>query len=1066
MKSVNHQAFKTKRNFSILVILGVFLGMGLAFLDLAAISLFLSKYDSKDLPLAFVMSGLAGVFVLGIYTFQKNRFSFSRVAIVSFILITLGTFYLYYGLENINYDKYIYWLFIITGPINVLVYYNFRSLGSLIFAQQQHKKLSEWTHIGVIIGAAAIFFSITPLRKELALSISEFVYFAGLLFAIASLLLSLISRSAVVLRELAVSAQYINANNSYAKIRKNNFLVQLALFSLTITVILLFVDYYFYTIVESNYTSTNELLNFLGFFYGCILIAGVFTHLLVYNPIMSKYGLKVALMVLPIVVAVLSGLGIVIGSYFGYVPGTTTFHVFFLTICILKLISTAFNDNLTSNAFRFYFLPIEDLLRQDSLLKITGVVREASIAIAGGILLYMTSATFIDNDVYYAAALIVFCVLCIIIVFKIYSTYRDVLKDTLDKQQLVKTSEARLSYAEKLARETKNIPSDRLPRHLNIINTLDPVVFKSAVLSIINSDNDKAQKIALEQASHLCLLEAIPILDEIMESKYFNVLKNRDLIERTYHKLRGAEFRLEKLTYIEQLTYSKLVNERIFGASLTRYAEEDIKPKLLNKLFRDPVTKVRYYAAAAAAGSENESMLKNLIAMLDNPLYSNAAVAAISATGEQTLPVLESAFHLTGQSEKIQLRIVQIYGRIGSQQAVELLLKKLDLPNQNVIAATLVALSKSGYNVKKDKALNVKRELEEICATTISNMQAYLDLQKEKASTLLLNAITAEIENNYNTIFQLLALLYEAKSVDLVKENINSGNSDQSDFASELLDIFLEEELKPIVLPIVNVSSYSEKINKLQYILPTTSMSKNEVLYDLILKDYKKVNRWTKACAIMELAEENSPSNHDIFAANLVNPDQMLREIAAAAYYRLSEENFAIFIERNKYKKEYAQQALKLIEEVEKGKEGELQESPKLNIEVVRFLNDVAGFQSVPGLVLSEIAKLSKAAYHQIGTEVLSFDEMDEMAFAFIFKGSVSLQKDGRELGVYNQNDFLHDFDFINEGRAEYKLIANENTILFWIDRAAFSELCSFHEVLPDAMLNELNNRKREAIAV
>ncbi|MBL6448811.1 hypothetical protein JMN32_21040 [Fulvivirga sp. 29W222] len=1066
MKSLNHQAFNTKRKFSILATLGIFIGIGLAFLDLAAVSLFLNKYDSQDLPSAFAMSGLVGVIVLGIYAYQKNRFSFSRVAIISFTLITLSTFFIYYGLENIDYYKYVYWLFVLTGPINALVYYNFRSLGSLIFAQQRHKKLSEWTHIGVIIGAATIFFTITPLRKQLALSISEFVYFAGLAFAFSSLLLALISRSSVVLKELAVSAQYINAKNSYFKISKNNFLVQLALFSLTVTVILLFVDYYFLHIVEASYSSTNELLDFLGFFYGCILIAGIFTHILIYNRVMNKYGLKVALLVLPIIVGLLSGLGIVIGSYFGHVPGTNTFHVFFLTICILKLIGTSVNDNLTANAFRYYFLPIEDLLRQDTLLKITGVIREASVAIAGGILLYMTTATFIDNDAYFAAALIIICIVCIIIVFKIYNTYRDVLKNTLDKQQLVKTSEARLSYAEKLARETKNIPLARLPRHLNIINTLDPVVFKSAVLSIINSDNDKAQKIALHQASHLCLLEAIPILDEIMESKYFNVLKNRDLIEKTYHKLRGAEFRLEKLTYIEQLTYSKLVNERIFGASLTRYAEEDIKPKLLNKLFRDPVTKVRYYAAAAAAGSEDESMLKNLIVMLDNPLYSNAAVAAISATGEQTLPVLESAFHLTGQSEKIQLRIVQIYGRIGSQQAVELLLKKLDLPNQNVIAATLVALSKSGYNVKKDKALNIKRELEEICATTISNMQAYLDLQKEKASNLLLNAVTAEIENNYNTIFQLLALLYEAKSVDLVKENINSGNTDQSDFASELLDIFLEEELKPIVLPILNVSSYSEKINKLQYILPTTSMSKNEVLYDLILKDYKKINRWTKACAIMELAEENSPSNHDIFAANLVNPDQMLREIAAAAYYRLSQENFAVFIERDKYKKEYAEQALKLIEDVEKGKEGELQESPKLNIEVVKFLNDIAGLQSVPGLVLSEIAKLTKAAFYPIGTEVVSFNGMDDMAYAFIYKGSVSLQKNGLELNSYDQNGFLHDLDLINEGEAEYNLIANENTILFWIDRSAFSELCSFYEVLPDNLLNELNDKKKEVMAV
>ena len=1064
MKSANSQADKTKTKFSILFFLGTFIGIGLALFDLAAIGLFLAKYDSTDLPLAFVFSGLAGVVVLGIYAYQKNRYSFGRVAIFSFAFIIVTCFYIYYGLENYNQAKFVYRLFILAGPVNILVYYNFRNLGSLVFAQQQHKKLSEWTHIGIILGSSLIFFTIPYIREYFAISASEMVFFSGLTFAVSATLLSFISKNIGVLKELSVSAQYINANNSYLKLKKNNFIVLLSLFSLAVTIILLFVDYYFYTIVESNYKSTTDLINFLGFFYGCILFSGIFVHLLIYNPILSKYGLKIALMVLPIATIVLTVLGIVIGSYFGHTPGTNTFHVFFFTICIIKLLSTSLNENLTANAFRFYFLPIEDLLRHDTIVKVTGVVRAASSVVAGALLYYLTAITFFE-DVHLASAIIAVCIACIIIVVKIYSKYRDVLKDTLDKQQLVKTSEGRLTYAEKLALQVKETSLARLPKLLNVINLLDPVVFKSAILAIINSEDEKAQEIALKKAAHLCLLEAIPIIEEVKASKYFNVLRNRDLIERTYSKLKGAEFRLEKLTYIEQLTYSKLVTERIFGASLTRYAEEDIKPKLLNKLFRDPVTTVRYYAAAAAAGSEDESMLKNLIQMLDNPLYSNAAVAAISATGEKTLPVLETAFHQTGQAEKIQLRIIQIYGRIGSHGAVELLLKKLDLPNQNIIAATLVALSKSGYNVQKEMALNVKRELEEVCHTTLSNMQAYLDLVKTQTSNLLLDALKAEIENNYNTIFQLLALLYDAKSVDLVKENINSGNTDQSDFASELLDIFLEEELKPIVLPILNVSSYTEKINKLQYILPITSMNKNEVLYDLIQKDYKKINRWTKACAIRELAEKNSHSDHDIFAANLVNPDPMLREIAAAAYYNLSQSDFSTFIERNRYKKEYAAQAIKLVQEIEADKQGELQESPKLNIEIVRFLNEIDSLRGVPGLVLSEIAKKAKAAYYDEGTEVASFDFIEDLDYVFIYKGSISLLKDDKLLASFNENTFLNDLDYINQYKGNYKFIAKENTILFTINRAVFSELCSFFEVLPDSLLKEFKQEEKRILA-
>ncbi len=1038
--------------FVFLVVWGIFIGAALAFYDLGAISLFIDTFGAAGLPKAFLLSGLLGMIILSIYAFQRNRYAYTMVALVCYSVISFGYFVIYYGMDHFNKPKYIYFAFVFAIPAHLLIIGNFQRMHNFLFGNQEVRKLGQWSNIGIVLSSITVFYCAHLLQVNLNLRVAQFILLGGAFLTIATVLLLVATTNIQVLKELTVSAQYINAKNNYSKLYNNRYVRLLLLFSVSIVIPLLFIDFYFFRAVEQNYEGLNALVNFLAQFWGISLTVGLFVHFVIYNFILNKYGLKVALLVLPVAIVLLSGLCIWIGSYFGHTPGTTTFYIFFIVVCSIQLISSRLKENLMLPALRYYFLPIPEMLRHDTIIKVIGVGQQLATAL-GAVLLLLFTTVIPWNPLYYAILLIVMAVTCTIIVFKIYAAYREVLKETLDKQQIVKADQARLSYVGMLADSAKLIATAKLPPHLNIINLLDPVIYKSAVLSLIDHENDAAQAIALKQANKLCLLEAIPVLKGIMLLKYFNVLKNRDLILDTYDKLRGAEFRLEKLRYIEQLTYSKLINERVFGASLTRYADEDIKPKLLNKLFRDPISRVRYYAAAAAAGSNDEGMLKNLTEMLADSRYSNAAVAAISNTGVAVLPVLESAFNQTGQLEKIQLRIIQIFGSVGTKEAVELLLKKLDLPNQNIISGALVALSRSGYNVKQDKALSIKRELEEVCSTVVWNMSAFLDLKRTNTNSLLIAAMKAEITNNYQTIFQLLALLYEPKSVELVEKNINSGNTDQSDFASELLDILVEEELKSYLLPVLNVSSYSDKVKKLQYVMPTTPMKKKEVLYNLIQRDYKKTNRWTKACAISDLKSFNAQEDHEIFAANLVNPDIMLREIAARAYHGLSQNSFDEFMERDKYQKEYAEQALKLIE-MEQGKGIEhLRDSPRINIDIVKFLTEIEPLKAIPGLVLSEISKLTTVKYIPKESTIGHFSLTEEMNFGFIYKGSVRLEKEGEWVADFSENSFMQNYDLINTVEGNYQLVAVEDCIIYTIKRADFNELCSFHNAIPKALL-------------
>ncbi|MEO1655058.1 MAG: hypothetical protein AAFU64_16040, partial [Bacteroidota bacterium] len=198
---------------------------------------------------------------------------------------------------------------------------------------------------------------------------------------------------------------------------------------------------------------------------------------------------------------------------------------------------------------------------------------------------------------------------------------------------------------------------------------------------------EQVQNVALIKASELSILEAIPILSIIKKSRYFAILNNAGLIEETLERLHSSEIRLEKARYseqltqhltgkkqssfnrafslngngqtsrrpkefVEQLTFSKITEERVFGTLLATYSEEALKVKLIQKSFTDADARVRYLAVVAASEIQNPDLFQFLVEKLVEPALSNAAFAALLSIGQRDFDLLslslESAFYLPG----------------------------------------------------------------------------------------------------------------------------------------------------------------------------------------------------------------------------------------------------------------------------------------------------------------------------------------------------------------------------------------------------------------------------------
>lgn len=1042
-----------------LLIFGIGVGLFMACIDLGATVLFLDHFSGADLPEVFVYSGLLGTFLASVYAYLNQRVSFAKLAGV-FIFIFSGSYlYIYYDL-TVNYNIEIIKLaFILSAPLSIVMLMIFQNLTNALYDISQVKRLSKRLSFGLVIGAAAFLFSVKWLHPLLALNLSHYLLFGVLAgFLTVALLVALIVNFRK-LNELQVSAQYVGYKNKYRKLLKDKYFLLLSAFVIITAVTVLIVNYSYLTVIHDQFileqNSQVKLLNFVSLFTGSIIIAAYIIQAFVSQWVIRQYGMRAALLILPVLLVIIMGIAYGVGTYFGYTTASPNFFLFFIIMLASKAVVYALETGLLDPVFKLYFFPISSSLRFDIQSKIEGVVKLFAYLLGGGLLMFIAHYEGV-NLIHYPLIVIGLTVIWGLVIFNVSSVYKHLLKKNLDKQQdIIKdTASYSESYFDHLVKRTLEQGPDEMPRYLKVLNILDPILYKHVLVRLLENDDPNIQEFVLQEVDELCLLDAIPVLEKIMESKYFPVLRTSELIKSVHHRLKGAEFRLEKLKYIEQLTLSKLPNERVFGALLTTYADDDMKGKLLNKLFRDPNTEVKYHAITAAAGSDNLDLHNNLVEKLSSPAFSNAAVAAITATGEQLFHMLETAFFLSGQKQKTQLRIVQIYGRIGSERAVELLIKKLNYPNQNVIAEVLNALSKCSFKLDEAKALQIRSELEDVCNTIIWNMSVLLDLKRSKASDLLIHAMEKEIEYNYENIFRLLALIYDAQSVELVKKNINSGDVEEAEFASELLDVFVADEVKPMLIPIINTSQYEEKVQQLKFKFPTEPMEKHEVLVNLIQRDYKWVNRWTKACALRELSESKTSEDINVFAANIVNPDSILRETATEAIYNLYKDQLAVYEERYFDNKRYLL-TKETIRKILKEKEQEDADTQMLKFDLIAFLNQVPDFKAVPGLALSEIAKNMHHKYYNPGDIIERYESLAEVDYFVVYEGVVSVFKNDIHYKDYKRGDFIHQLDWVDQKDTQVKIKAQDHVELFKIRKHDLNELMSFYDEIPYSLLEK-----------
>lgn len=1028
---------------------GFFMGIFIATYQVTAESLFLNQM-SGQLNKAFFASGLLGIISTFLFASAQNKVKFTTLTISSIVTIVaiISAIYVLYHFGGLAYHDYVlFGMYCLTGPITAILLLCYWGIFGRLFNFKQSKRIIGWIDTGQLIAIILANFLI-PLTSNLFGETDNYLLVCNISILIASVIFIAISlKFPLTKNDPKEFDDTVKEETRFRRIFKDPYIVLLSVFLTVSMVTYIFSQYSFQTLINVQYPEQRDLTNFLAFFNGTIYALSLVMQTFVNDKIMSNYGIRVSLFILPVIVAIFAIGALISGLTMGYdaVADPATFVFFFLFVALTRLFNGMIRDSLENPIFKLLFIPLDNRYRFGIQSKVEGVVNESGRFI-GGVLILVFAAFAFFKIIFFPLIILLLTVAYFIVTNKLYNGYRNKIRSKLEttdySQEKLEIGYARVT--QRLEDQLNHQDTSRAVFSFKLLEKINPAQVPVWVNNLMNNGSDDAKEYAqrrMNEIKGLSVSERYVIRVNQSDrdtSEKKNVLSKADLESLISG---GGDFTKSR---IQRLSRSAQPEDRQYAAELLLHSASDENVSFLIELLNDPEAKVRHTAIKTSSQKNNNEVIYALIENLANPLFSNQAMNALVLIGGKALNLLDSSFYRSGQSTQSLLRIIQAMGRIGGQRAKDVLWSKIDFPDKVIVSQVLLSLGECGFKAGISQITRIKFAIESDIADISWNLSAIQEVGNNGYAKALKQALNREIQNDIAHIYMLLAMLYDTRSIQLVKENIESGTTEGTTYAVELLDVFLSEQLKMHVIPVLDDIPENERINRLEAFYPRVRLDEKLVLKFLLNRDFTQSNRWTKATVLHQIGVLKITDFTLDLIAQLFNPDRLIREVAAWALYQINPQSYHTHSARigDASKKQLDGAILKGTHHVY-----------LMQLEKVMFFQRIKVFEDIPGLSLSYLADISEEVTLEENQSMV-VDEKLNNNFYIDYSGTIEFYEKGNFKSTYGEGQFIGEL-LSSPGFANSNILkAKTRTVMLKINKDQFYELLSDNVKLADRVLD------------
>jgi len=1025
---------KERMQIFLMMVSGFFLGVFISTYGVVVESLFLNLIGS-ELKKAILIAGILGIFSTFIFSYLQNLIRFSILTISACVLIFFITIlvYLAYHFGPLNLQKSVIFIgFCLLGPMSAILLLVYWGLFGRLFDFKQSKRIIGWIDTGQLL--AIILASILiPFTGAIFVTTDNYLIVSIVAVFLSTVIFLFITTKYDLSYEVTVS-NYVKADKPSRNPIKDSYTKLLSIFMIISMILLVYCQFIFQELLIVQYPEQMEMTNFIAYFNATLYILSFVMQTFIFNRLTISHGIKYALFILPVVVGVMTICALVTGLAFGFTPelAPNAFVFLFLFVSLTRLFNGLLRDSLETPIFKLLFIPIDSRFRFSIQSHVEGFVSESGRLMAG-ILIFSLSLIPFYSSVWLLTSILVLVSLYFVVIGKLTTGYKTQIQSKLESVTGLVRERFEIGYTTIINRLGELLKIERPSTAVfsyKLLEKYRPLEMNVWVNRLVNNSKDETRKYAQRKLNELKGVSVseqyVVLLDENRQNGGDGkVLLSRSEVETILSN--GGEISKIRIT---KLARSKNPIDRKYAAELLMHREVEESNSLLVELLNDPDLEVRKTAFVTSTKRYNGEIILTLIDNLRSPVFSHYSMNSLVLIGEDALSWLDNSFYRTGMNYITLIRIIQVIGRIGGN-GQKLLWNKIDYPDKLLLSIVLKALGDCSFKAKPNQVSRIVYEIENDIARISWNYRAILELDNNNIDLIIIEALQSEISKDIDHIYMLLSMIYDTRSIQLVKENIESLTNEGVAFAIELLNAFLSDHLKKRIIPILDDISMNEKINQLEAYFPQIKLEKKIILKLLINRDFTQSNRWTKACVLYKIGERKYPDFSIDLIAHLFNQDVLIYETAAWALYQISPSEYEI-------------NAKRLPVEVYKSLNGILKKEHLkdgvLHFDKIVFLKQVEMFYGISGLSLSYLADISKEEFILAG-ESLELDEKLNPFFYLIYSGKFDLFRQGKRHATFVSGQFIGEMlSQVGFARTNV-LLATEDSLIIKINKDLFYEL-------------------------
>lgn len=805
--------------------------------------LFLEIPNYRDeLPLTYIAVAVSVSLTMLAYTHVERRWRRDKTNAVTLTVLLLGT--MGFRLALMQPSTALYWAFYLWVEIfGTFLVVQFWSMANEMFHARQAKRLFAVIGGGGVLANVLFGFATTEMVGVFGTE--------NLLFAIAGclvvalLMVQRLSKEAATELNLAWQRAPGSPNRSAAASAGRVFAtrhVQLIAAVVMLTYLVsTVVDYQFQVIIGDSIPGKDARSAYLGAFFGVTGILGGIIQLFFTARILERFGVLVALALLP--------LGMLMGS-----GGLLLVPVFsgLSMVSMTKGAENVLRYTINDSTLQLLYLPLPAHLRGRAKALIDGTLKPLAVGGAGLLLALLVGQVeklvgvplglhISVYDLSYVSGVTLLAWLMVTIALK--QEYITSLVQTLQRRRLNFADSAVAVADESVVRSlSKALFSCRITdvvHALELLCTCAPAARRSldmqavgllnhvsddvreaalrylaradmhpsscepALMATLLKDNAPGVRAAAAQAVYLILpslgfASVHPLLDDPS-------LKVRAHAVAALVRHGGIDGILACADLLKRMLNNVDARERQHAAWILGEVGVQSFYQPLVPLLKDPDEVVQRAALHAAGRLKSPGLMPHVCALLEAPRLGHAAMQALVAMGSLAVePMLETLL----DSRRPQARRAQacrVLAKLGEAKALPVLLHALDGGPWNVrqaaaeaLASLLAQLPGTGIDVRAvDGAL--RRELQR----AYQLVAVHVDMGPPAAGdAAVADALAHRLSLCKGRILSLLAVKYSADTMALVIRNLRSSQAATRAYAVEVLDNLLSQDEKASIIPL------------------------------------------------------------------------------------------------------------------------------------------------------------------------------------------------------------------------------------------------------------------------